>query len=207
MAISTERRRTSSKYVYYALQLYFSGLSLRKASQRLSQFIKRNHVSIWNWIQRYKPRKILQTRCKLSEFIIDETLIKVGSNYVWLWVAIEATNRTILGIRISIERNMLVAERFIQSLIRRYGRHNISTDGGTWYPQACRFLNVKRHNHSSIEKSFIERTIQYIKDRTEGFDDYFPCRRDNDCKLKHVMNWLNLFVDMHNRKIIGKSVK
>jgi putative transposase len=207
MAISRERRRTSSKYVYYALQLYFSGLSLRKASQRLSQFIKRNHVSIWNWIQRYKPRKILQTRCKLSEFIIDETLIKVGSNYVWLWVAIEPTNRTILGIRISIERNMLVAERFIQSLIRRYGRHNISTDGGTWYPQACRFLNVKRHNHSSIEKSFIERTIQYVKDRTEGFDDYFPCRRDNDCKLKHVMNWLNLFVDMHNRKIIGKSVK
>lgn len=201
MAISRERRRTSSKYVYYALQLYFSGLSLRKASQRLSQFIKRNHVSIWNWIQRYKPRKILQTRCKLSEFIIDETLIKVGSNYVWLWVAIEPTNRTILGIRISIERNMLVAERFIQSLIRRYGRHNISTDGGTWYPQACRFLNVKRHNHSSIEKSFIERTIQYVKDRTEGFDDYFPCRRDNDCKLKHVMNWLNLFVDMHNRKI------
>ena len=138
---------------------------------------------------------------QLSEFIIDETLIKVGSNYVWLWVAIEPTNRTILGIRISIERNMLVAERFIQSLIRRYGRHNISTDGGTWYPQACRFLNVKRHNHSSIEKSFIERTIQYVKDRTEGFDDYFPCRRDNDCKLKHVMNWLNLFVDMHNRKI------
>jgi putative transposase len=207
MAISRERRRTSSKYVYYALQLYFSGLSLRKASQRLSQFIKRNHVSIWNWIQRYKPRKILQTRCKLSEFIIDETLIKVGSNYVWLWVAIEPTEKTILGIRISIERNMLVAERFIQSLIRRYGRHNISTDGGTWYPQACRFLNVKRHNHSSIEKSFIERMIQYVKDRTEGFDDYFPCRRDNDCKLKHVMNWLNLFVDMHNRKIIGKSVK
>ena len=113
---------------------------------------KETMFPFWNWIQRYKPRKILQTRCKLSEFIIDETLIKVGSNYVWLWVAIEPTNRTILGIRISIELNMLVAERFIQSLIRRYGRHNISTDGGTWYPQACRFLNVKRHNHSSIEK-------------------------------------------------------
>ncbi|MFZ0327727.1 MAG: hypothetical protein WAL66_10555 [Nitrososphaeraceae archaeon] len=93
MAISKERRRTSSKYVYYALQLYFLGLSLRKASQRLSRFIKRNHVSIWNWIQRYKPRKILQTRCKLAEFNIDETLIKVGSDYVWLWVAIEPTNK------------------------------------------------------------------------------------------------------------------
>ena len=99
-------------------------------------------------------------------------------------IAIEPTDRTILGIRISIERNMSVAEQFIQSLIIRYGKHNISTDGGTWYPQACRFLNVEHHNHSSIEKSFIERTIQYIKDRTECFDDYFPCRKDNDCKLK-----------------------
>ena len=23
---------------------------------------KRNHASIWNWIQRYKPKKILQTK-------------------------------------------------------------------------------------------------------------------------------------------------
>ncbi|MFZ0329538.1 MAG: DDE-type integrase/transposase/recombinase [Nitrososphaeraceae archaeon] len=204
MAKLKESSRTSSKYVYYALHLYFfSGLSLRKTSQRLSQFIKRNHVSIWNWIQRYKTKKdILQKRCKLSKYIIDETLIKVGSDYVWLWVAIEPTNKTILGIRISIERNMFVAEQFIQSLIRRYGRHNISTDGGTWYPQACRFLNVKHHNHSSIEKSFIERTIEYIiKDNTECFDDYFPCKRNNDCKLKHVMNWLSLFVDITIEKL------
>ena len=108
MSASKERTRTSSEYVYYALQLYFSGLSLRRTSQRLSQFIKRNHVSIWNWIQRYKPTKILQRRCKLCEFVIDETLIKVGSDYVWLWVAIEPTEKTILGIRLSIERNMLV---------------------------------------------------------------------------------------------------
>ena len=31
-----KRSRTSSKYIYYALQLYFSGLSLRKTSERLS---------------------------------------------------------------------------------------------------------------------------------------------------------------------------
>jgi putative transposase len=66
---------------------------------------------------------------------------------------------------------ILVAEQYIQSLIRKYRKRDISTDGGTWYPQACRFLNAEHHIHSSIEKSFIERTIQYIKDRTECFDD------------------------------------
>ena len=57
-------------------------------------------------------------------------------------------------------------------------------------------------------KSFIERTIQYIKGRTECFDDYFPCTRVN-CKLEHIMNWLVLFVDMHNRELVvnQKTVK
>lgn len=35
---------------------------------------------------------------------------------------------------------MLVAERFIASLINKYGKHPVSTDGGTRYSQACRFL-------------------------------------------------------------------
>jgi len=70
---------------------------------------------------------------------------------------------------------MFVAERFI-SLIKIHGKHNISTDGGTWYRQTRKFLKIDHHLHSSYEKSIIERTMQYIKDRTEGFDDYFPCR-------------------------------
>jgi len=94
---------------------------------------------------------------------------------------------------------MLVAEQFIQSLIRKYRKHNISTDGGTWYPQACKFLKLKHNIHSSNEKSLIERTIQYIKDRTECFDDYFPCRKEK-CKLKHIINWFNLFTDYHNKR-------
>ena len=131
-----KRNRTPSKYIYYALQLYISGLSLRKTSQRLSQFVKRNHISIWNWIQWYKPKKILQKKRRVSEFIIDETLLKVGENYVWLWVAIEPIDKIVLGIRISIERSILVAEQFIQKLCIEYSKHPVYTDGGgTWYPE------------------------------------------------------------------------
>jgi putative transposase len=134
------------------------------------------------------------------KYVIGETVLKVGPEYVWLWVAIEVGSKGILGINISSERNICVAERFISSLIKHYDGHPISTDGGTWYPQACRFLRVEHHVHSSYEKSIIERTVQYIKDRTESFDDYFPCRKKK-CKLKHVVNWLNLFVYFHNREL------
>ncbi|MDR4490585.1 MAG: hypothetical protein R2685_06745 [Candidatus Nitrosocosmicus sp.] len=95
---------------------------------------------------------------------------------------------------------MFVAERFISGLVKIHGKRPVSTYGGTWYPMACRFLNLDHHIHSSLEKSLIERKMQYIKDRTESFDDYFPCRIKN-CKLKHVRNWLRLFVDYHNNEI------
>jgi putative transposase len=97
---------------------------------------------------------------------------------------------------------MLVAESFLTALVIKYGKHPLSTDGGTWYPQACRFLNIEHHIHSLYERSIIERTTQYIKDRTESFDDYFPCVKEK-CMLEHVRNWFNLFVDYYNKKVIA----
>ena len=98
---------------------------------------------------------------------------------------------------------MFVAnERFLSDIIDAYGQHPVSTDGcGTWYPQACKYLKLKYHLHSSYEKSISKRTMQYIKDRTEGFDDYFPCRKKK-CKLKYVKQWLKLFLDHYNNKVI-----
>ncbi len=201
ISIVSSRNRTPSMYIGYGLYFYFSGLSLRRTSQILSSyFIKRNHVSIWNWIQKYKPQRISSKKKKFEEFVVDETLLKIGSELVWLWVAIEPANKEILSISISKERNMFVAERFLSGLLEEHGEHPVSTDGGTWYPQACRFLRVEHHIHSPYEKSIIERTMQYIKDRTECFDDYFPCKKKK-CKLKHVINWLNLFADFHNREL------
>ncbi|MDN5868326.1 MAG: DDE-type integrase/transposase/recombinase [Candidatus Nitrosocosmicus sp.] len=123
-------------------------------------------------------------------------MIKVGLELVWLWVTLEPENRKILALTISKERNMFVAERFMSNLIKGHGRHPVSTDGGTGYPQAYRFLALEHHIHSSFEKSIIERAIQYFKDRTEDFDDYFSCRLKN-CKLKQVLNRLQFFVDYH----------
>ena len=98
---------------------------------------------------------------------------------------------------------MFVAEKFIAGLTRVYDKHSVSTDGGSWYPQACRFLKINHHLHFSYEKSIIERTMQYIKDRTESFEDYFPCQR-NKCKLKQCIQLLNLFVDYHNNELCLK---
>ena len=89
----------------------------------LSCFIKRNHVSVWNWIQKYKPQKIKSERKKVSEYIVDETMLKVGSEYIWLWIAIEPENKQILALYVSKERNMFVAEHFLSEVVHNYGIH------------------------------------------------------------------------------------
>jgi putative transposase len=73
---------------------------------------------------------------------------------------IEPIHKSVLGIYISEERNMFVAENFIHYLVDKYDKHTVYTDGSTWYPQACTFLHQKHRLHSPLEKSMIERLMQ-----------------------------------------------
>ena len=183
----------------YSLYLYFLGLSLRNTSKALIIFKddkRRSYVSVWNWIQRFDSCNIYK-RKRVSAFIIDETVILVGSQHFWLWFCIEPIHSSVLGIYISEERNMLVAEKFIRSLVDKYGKHTVYTDGGTWYYEACNVLRLKHYLHSPFQKSLMERVNQYFKDRTESFDDYYPCMQD-ECNLFHVYNWIQFFVSMYN---------
>ena len=43
-------------------------------------------------------------------------------------------------------------------------------DCGTWYPRACNFLGLKYKLYLSLEKSLIERVIQYFDDGTENYN-------------------------------------
>jgi putative transposase len=45
---------------------------------------------------------------------------------------IEPQNRQILiTVTVTRERNMLIAERFISSIVKIHGKHPVSTNGGT----------------------------------------------------------------------------
>jgi putative transposase len=121
---------------------------------------KRIHVAIWDWIQRFGSCQIFNKHRRVSAFIIDETIIQIGDENFWLWICIEPIHKSMLGIHISEERNMFVADNFLRSLVSKYGRHTVYTDGGTWYPpQACTFLHLKHRLHSPLEKSLIERVM------------------------------------------------
>jgi putative transposase len=106
MKIRFERNKTSSIIVMYSLYLYFLGLSLRNTSKALILFKdkQRSYVSVWNWIQRFGSCQIYNKRKRVTTFIIDETIIQIGSQQYWLWFCIEPIHSSVLGLYISEER-------------------------------------------------------------------------------------------------------
>ena len=100
-------------------------------------------------------------------------MVHTGCNHVWVWIAIQPVHKSVLGIHI-----------------------------GTWYPQACNFMHLKHRLHSPIEKSLIERIMQYFKDRTtECFDGYYHFTKKINCDLSYVYNWVKLFTYAYKTKI------
>jgi putative transposase len=52
----------------------------------------------------------IQKEKNFSIHNIDETIIQIGNQHFWLWICIEPIHKSVLGIHISEEKNMLVAE-------------------------------------------------------------------------------------------------
>jgi putative transposase len=191
-----ECNRTHPAIISYGLYLYFSSRSLRLAAKCLESVIKRSHVSIWKWVQKYSDcaNRFMTDRRLVKEIFVDETLLRIDGQDYWLWIAYEPNLKSCLMMHLSRERTILVCYQFFRQLRNRYGsRKNIYTDGARWYDDACKWLRLKHHVYDTGLKNLMERFVQQIKDRTECFDDHFPCRKQN-CNKQHVWNWLKLFI-------------
>jgi putative transposase len=188
--------RTHPAIISYGLYLYFSSRSFRLAAKCLETIIRRSHVAIWKWVQKYSDRadRFITHRSMIKEIFVDETLLRIDGQDYWLWIAYEPNLNTCLMMHLSRERTIFVCYQFFRQLRNRYGnRKPIYTDGARWYNDACKWLRLKHHVYDTRLKNLMERFVQQIKDRTECFDDHFPCTKQ-DCNRQHVWNWLKLFI-------------
>ncbi len=59
---------------------------------------------------------------------------------------------------------MFVAEHCLSDIVDEHGSHPVSTtDGGTWYPQACQFLKLKNHIHFIMRKALLKEQYSISK--------------------------------------------
>ena len=100
-----QKKNTFRVHMLRLILVFFRSITKKSISKIILPYQTKSCFDLeLNWIQKYKPEKIASKRRKEVEaYIIDETIIKVGSNHIWLWIAIEPTTKEILGISISLE--------------------------------------------------------------------------------------------------------
>ena len=101
-----------------------------------------DHVTIFRWVQRYAPEinKRMRPHLKMTStsYRIDETYVKVGREWKYLYRAVDSTGNTI-ACMFSARRDVSAAKRFFKKVMRADQRRlpfTIGTDKHASYPEA-----------------------------------------------------------------------
>jgi transposase-like protein len=101
-----------------------------------------DHTTIFRWVQRYAPEinKRIRSHLKMSgtSYRLDETYIKVGKQWKYLYRALDKEGQTI-EFMLSAKRDIPAAKRFFRKMMRADHRRlpfSISVDKNAAYPDA-----------------------------------------------------------------------
>jgi transposase-like protein len=142
-----------------------------------------DHSTIFRWVQRYAPEinKRIRPHLKMSgtSYRVDETYIKVGQAYKYLYRAVDKEGQTIEFL-LSAKRDVSAAKRFFKKMMRADHRRlpfTISVDKNAAYPEAftssqaekvlpkdCKLRRVKYLNNV-IEQDRVRTVTTHINRR------------------------------------------
>lgn len=101
-----------------------------------------DHTTVWRWVRRYAPeinkRKRPHLKMSGDSYRLDETYVKVGTEWKYLYRAIDSTGQTI-EFMLSAKRDVSAAKRFFKKLMRADHRRlpfTIGTDKHASYTEA-----------------------------------------------------------------------
>ena len=101
-----------------------------------------DHTTVWRWVQRYASEinKRIRPHLKMggTSYRIDETYVKVSTEWKYLYRAVDSSGCTI-AFMLSAKRGVSAAKRFFKKLMRPDHRRlpfTIGTDKHASYPEA-----------------------------------------------------------------------
>lgn len=139
------------------------------------------HTTVRRWVQRYAPEinKRMRPHLKMSgaSYRLDETYVKVGTEWKYLYRAVDSAGDTI-EFMLSARRDVSAAKRFFKKMMKAEHRRlpfSISVDKNAAYPEAfstsqaekilpkdCKLRRVKYLNN------VIEQDHRFIKKKVRA---------------------------------------
>ncbi|MFG6562015.1 IS6 family transposase [Sulfitobacter sp. 1A15299] len=103
--------------------------------------------TVFRWVQKFSPELTKRTerhlRCASVDWHVDETYIRVGGKWRYLWRAIDA-NGQMVDFRLTARRDAKAAKAFLNRAIQRVRLHRpvtIVTDKAPTYRRVIREIN------------------------------------------------------------------
>jgi transposase-like protein len=152
-----------------------------------------DHVTLHRWAQRFAPELEKRLRRHLrpcrGPWHVDETCLRVGGHWRYLYRAVDGTGQTI-DFLLCAKRNKAAARRFFRKALSRENTRNpqtIITDRLNSYPGALREMKrngelwrFAQHRRGRWLNNRIEQDHRRIKHRTRpmlGFGSFWTARR------------------------------
>ncbi len=128
-----------------------------------------HHSTIWRWVQTYAPEinKRIRPHLKMAgtSYRLDETYIKVGTSWKYLYRALDKDGNTI-EFMLSAKRDVLAAKRFFKKMMRADHRRlplSINVDKNAAYPEAFSSSRVDKTLPSDCQL----RRVKYLNNVIE----------------------------------------
>jgi IS6 family transposase len=171
--------------ILWAIRWYCRyGISYRELQEMLSERgVTVDHTTIYRWVQRYAPEMEKRLRWYwrhpgyLRTWHLDETYIKIGGKWAYLYRAVDSRGDTI-DFYLSSRRNTGAAYRFLKKMLNAT-RHwqfpvSINTDKSPAYGRALALLKKE----GKCPEYVTHRQVKYLNNVIEG----------DHGKLKRIIN-------------------
>src|SRR5678815_2193391 len=167
-----KRRRFPAEIILLCVRWYCRyGISYRDLEEMMDERgVAVDHVTLYRWVQRYAPELEKRVRWyqgyRSSSWRVDETYVRVGGKWKYLFRAVDKQGRLIDFI-LSDRRNTKAARRFLAKalkVMRNWPPVSITTDKLGSYPKALRRLKRKGELKDTVQ----HRTSKYLNNRIEA---------------------------------------
>ena len=187
--------RFPAEVILWAVRWYLQfPISYRDLERMLAdRGVSVDHTTLYRWVQRFAPelekRLRRHLRCCRGPWHVDETYVRVGGEWRYLYRAVDGSGQTI-DFRLSAKRDKKAARRLFRQALARENTRNpqvIVTDRLRSYPGALRGMKrdgelgrFTRHRRGRWLTNRVEPDHRRVKRRTRpmrGFESFRTARR------------------------------
>ncbi|MDD7973948.1 IS6 family transposase, partial [Roseinatronobacter alkalisoli] len=150
-----KRHRFPAEIILCAVRMYLRyPLSYQDVTDLLAERgLDVDRATVFRWVQKFGPELSRRAERHLSRaslnWHVDETYIRVGGKWRYLWRAIDA-NGQLVDFRLTARRDAKAAKAFLNKAIERVRRHrplSICTDKAPTYRKVIREINHRYDPH------------------------------------------------------------